>query len=627
MTARTGLNGRMRVPVFVSLALLGLASFCRPAAARDTRTLVVGGVSRTFLVDPGKDAATTPSPLVFVFHGYGDTYAAAASLGIAKAWPEATLVYPQGSKDRNGNNQWQDHLGWSVDPDVRFVDAMLTDLAAAYRVDPRRVYATGFDNGGAFAWVLLAARPERFAAFASVASPDRGNLPWAGVPRPALTMSGDQDPELNSLDQAEWMRDQLLRLNGCGTESVEWMPGVLLYPPSATGQPVLYSRFHGGHVWPKTATPTIVSFFQGQALPADPPAAAPPITASAGEIAAGTGWHDYTGSTGDGGLATAAQFFFPNDVTVGPAGDLFIAATWDQTIRQVNGAGIITHVAGVGVPGFNWLPRREGDYSVFVPEAVTADRAGDLYVADDFQRRVVRIGADGVIRAVAGIVPHQNTGIRFSGDDGPADQAELSFPYGLAVDGEGNLFLSDTANNRVRQVSPDGIIRTVAGTGAAGYSGDGGPALQAQLHHPWGLAIDREGNLLIADAGDHCIRKVSRDGVITTVAGVGTAGFGGDGGPAVAARLSFPAHIAVDSLGELFIADGPNHRIRKVAPDGTITTLVGEGGSADPAPLASPAGMAIDRSGNLFLADPSRHVIRKFAGVAAPGLVAGAPLP
>jgi hypothetical protein len=120
---------------------------------------------------------------------------------------------------------------------------------------------------------------------------------------------------------------------------------------------------------------------------------------------------------------------------------------------------------------------------------------------------------------------------------------------------------------------------------------------------------------------------MSRDGVITTVAGIGTAGFGGDGGPAVAARLSFPAHIAVDSLGSLFIADGPNHRIRKVAPDGTITTLVGAGGTADPLPLASPAGMAIDRSGNLFLADPTRHVIRKFAGVAAPALVAGAPLP
>src|SRR5262249_9223390 len=133
-----------------------------------------------------------------------------------------------------------------------------------------------------------------------------------------------------------------------------------------------------------------------------------------------------------------------------------------------------TGLAGVGVPGFNWLPRRDFQYS-FSPEALTVDRSGNLYVADDLQRRVVRIGADGVIRAVVGIVPSSKIGIRFSGDEGPADQAEISFPYGLAVDGEGNLFLSDTANHRVRKVGADGIIHTVAGTGAPGYSGDHGP--------------------------------------------------------------------------------------------------------------------------------------------------------
>jgi sugar lactone lactonase YvrE len=368
-------------------------------------------------------------------------------------------------------------------------------------------------------------------------------------------------------------------------------------------------------------------------LPADPPAAPPPAPASAGEIVAGTGQHgDFfvAWDAGNGGAATAAPFAWPTDVTVGPAGNLLITDTWHFRIRQVSESGILTTVAGPGVPGFNtfdWAPRLEGDYRVFTPKAITADRQGNVYVADDIQRRVIRVGADGVIRAVAGIVPKGQKGIRFSGDEGPADQAELSFPYGLAADGEGNLYVSDTANHRVRKVGLDGIIHTAAGTGAPGYSGDNGPAVQARLYEPWGLAIDREGRLLIADAGNHCIRRVSQDGTITTVAGNGTAGFAGDGGPAAAARQSFPAHLAVDSQGSLFITDTHNHRIRKVTADGTITTLVGGGGTADPAPVATPAGMAIDRAGNLFLADPTRHVIRKFAGVAAPGLLAGALLP
>jgi poly(3-hydroxybutyrate) depolymerase/sugar lactone lactonase YvrE len=615
------------------LALVGLlsfGSFTPPATARDKHTVVVDGVTRTYLVDPGKDAATTPSPLVFVFHGSTLTALDAANLGIAKAWPEATVVYPQGVNYYGGSG-WQDWWGEFADQDVRFVDAMFADLTTAYRVDPRRVYATGESNGGSFTWVLLAARPERFAAFAAVIYPDRENLAWASVPRPALYMNGDQDVENNPADWAEWTRDRLLRLNGCGAGSSEWMPGVILSQPCASGQPVLYARFHGGHNWPKTATPAVVSFFQGQALPADPPAAVPAAGGSAGEIVAGVGTHaDFLvpGTAGDGGLARLAQLSWPSDVIVGPAGNLLlIADTWNHRIRQVNRFGIITTVAGTNVPGFNWAPRQEGDFSVFLPKALTVDRAGNLYVADDVQRRVIRIGTDGAIRAVAGVVPKGQNGIRFSGDDGPADQAELSFPYGLAVDADGNLFLSDTANHRVRKVGLDGIIHTVAGTGTPGFSGDSGPALQARLYQPWGLAIDREGRLLIADAGNHCIRRVSRDGTITTVAGNGTEGFDGDSGPAVAARLSFPAHLAVDSLGNVFIADTPSHRIRRVAPDGTITTLVGEGGTATSVPVGTPEGMAIDRVGNLYVADPTRHVIRKFAAVAAPGLVAGAPLP
>lgn len=605
----------------------GRAGKCK-ARATEQRTVVVDGIARTYYVNPGRDAATTPSPLVFAFHGLGSSPGIAQSWGIASAWPEATVVYPQGMPPNEPG--WQFGLGDSGDQDVRFVDAMLTDLARAYRVDLRRVYTTGHSNGGALSFVLLAARPERFAAVASVNFPDAGNLPWAAVPRPALYISGDQDTGHNPGDGAEWVRDQLLRLNGAGSQGAEWMPGVFLYPPAASGQPVLYSRFPGGHEWPPMATPAIVKFFQAHALPTDPRRASPPAWGSAGEVVAGTGDADHTG---DRGLATAARVCFPYDVTVDAAGRLIIAddsgtSFADGYLRRVTEAGIISTVDTVAAPGFNPRPRRQSPiYSSIAIKAITVDRAGNLYFADDVQRRVVRIGADGLMRSVAGIGPPDTTGIRFSGDGGPGVQAQISFPEGLAVDGEGNLFIADTANHRVRQVGADGIIRTVAGIGTPGYSGDNGPALQAQLYHPWGLAIDRDGNLLIADAGNHCIRKMSRGGRITTVAGDGTAGSDGDDGPATAARLRFPAHIAVDSQGQIFIADGPSHRIRKVGQDGSISTLVGEGGTVDPTPVASPAGMVIDRSGNLYLADPTRHVIRKFAGVAATGLIAGAPLP
>jgi poly(3-hydroxybutyrate) depolymerase/DNA-binding beta-propeller fold protein YncE len=626
MNATIGQKQRYRLPICVLLALLGLACVARPAAAREQRTVVVDGVTRTFMVDPGKDAATAPSPLVFVFHGAGSSATQAIGFGIANAWPQATVVYPQGLNNRNPIPD-ASGLGWQLmpgdygDQDLHFVDAMLADLASAYRVDARRVYATGFSIGGFFTWVLLAARPERFAAFAAIAGYDPGDFLWATVPRPALYMSGDKD-DVNPGDIAEWTREQLLRLNGCADQSVEWLPGTLLSQTCASGQPVLYSRFHGFHEWPKTATPTVVSFCQGQALSANPSITSVAEVANSGEVVAGTGAFTFGG---DGGPATAAQLASPRDVALDRAGHLFITDGVNQCIRQVNTEGIITTLAGLRIPSFKWLTRKDRPY--FVPEPITTDREGDIYVADNLQHRVVRIGADGTIRAVAGRQPPDTTGIRFSGDGGPALQADLSFPHGLAVDGDGNLLIADTANHRVRQVDASGTIRTVAGTGIPGYSGDGGPALQAQLYEPWGLAIDQEGRLLIADAGNHCIRRVSREGAITTVAGDGTAGFAGDGGPATAARLSFPTHVAADSQGSLFIADTHNHRIGKVAPDGTITTLLGEGGTASTVPLASTGGLAIDRAGNLLLADTFRHVIRKFAGVAAPGLVAGAPLP
>jgi sugar lactone lactonase YvrE len=203
----------------------------------------------------------------------------------------------------------------------------------------------------------------------------------------------------------------------------------------------------------------------------------------------------------------------------------------------------------------------------------------------------------------------------FSGDGGPATQARLAFSFSVIVDAAGNVLIADTDNNRVRMVSPSGMISTVAGTGKGGFSGDGGPATKAGMN-PWTLALDAAGNLFIGDSGNYRVRKVSTDGLITTVAGSGKGGFSGDGGPATEARIHGPGGIAVDAAGNLFIADTDNHRIRKVSPEGIITTVAGsgptgiakglsagDGGLATEARLNGPFSLALDRAGNLYFSE------------------------
>jgi sugar lactone lactonase YvrE len=204
----------------------------------------------------------------------------------------------------------------------------------------------------------------------------------------------------------------------------------------------------------------------------------------------------------------------------------------------------------------------------------------------------------------------------FSDGEGRATRAKLSFhPGGLAFDAAGDLFIADTGNQRIREVTPDGRIATVAGDGRRGYSGDGGPAFRARLRGPADVARDRQGNLFIADANNHCIRKVSSNGVISTVAGTGRPGFAGDGSLGTKARLFFPSGIAVDARGNLFIADTMNHRIRKVDRSGVIRTIagagaagiVGVGGPAREADLNRPRDVAVSRFGDIFIADTGNH--------------------
>jgi len=320
---------------------------------------------------------------------------------------------------------------------------------------------------------------------------------------------------------------------------------------------------------------------------------------------------------GDGGPATRAELNYPSGLAMDSAGNLIIGDAFNQRIRKVDAAGTITTVAGTGTAGFSGDggPATSAElFNGFVqPSGVAADMGGNLSIADVGNQRIRKVDLAGTIRSIAG------TGTPgFSGDGGQATTAQLFYPAGVALDPSGNLFIADTNNCSIRMIDPAGVITTVAGNGTVGSSGDGGPATGAQLGYPSGVALDASGNLFIADAGNNRIRKVDSGGTITTVVGTGSAGFSGDGGPGVSAQLNSPSGMAVDTRGNLFLADAGNNRIRKVDSGGTITTIAGvgttgfsgDGGPASSAQLNNPSGVVLDATGNLFIADSGNNRIR-----------------
>ena len=343
---------------------------------------------------------------------------------------------------------------------------------------------------------------------------------------------------------------------------------------------------------------------------------------------AGTGT---AGFSGDGGPAIAAQLYLPTGIALDRAGNLFISERGNNRVRRLSTGGIITTVAGTGKGSYSSVagpgPGDGGPATgaaLVGPAGLAVDASGNLFIADLYNNRVRKVSPDGVITTVAGNGAAYNS----SGDGGPAVDAQVASPIGVAVDGAGNLFVLQLGySGRVREVSPDGTISTVAGSGLFGLSGDGGPATGAALANPFAMAFDAAGNLYIADAANYRIRKISQSGIITTVAGNGGGGFSmyqgpsGDGGPARDAHLSFPFSVAADSKGNLFIADTVGQRIRQVSPDGMIGTVAGtgaagfsgDGGRAIDAQLNGPIGLAVDGGGNLYFIDASNYRIRKIS--------------
>ncbi len=289
----------------------------------------------------------------------------------------------------------------------------------------------------------------------------------------------------------------------------------------------------------------------------------------------GDGTHGYSG---DGGPAVFASFNTPTSIVRDAAGNIYVNDQDNHCVRKINVAtGIISTIAGTGYHGSGGDGGPATNAQLHANWGIAIDGANNIYIADQTNYRIRRVSPSGIITNFAG------TGIPGdSGDGGPALSAQFERPIGIAVDAAGNVYVGDDNTHKVRKINSAGIITTVAGTGSNGYGGDGGPAISALLSNIWGLTTDKDGNLYICDGGlgttgNHRIRKVDTFGIITTIAGIGSAGYGGDNGPATNARLYQPTGITVDNMGNLLIADCLNNRIRKINKAGIITTICGNG--------------------------------------------------
>ena len=327
------------------------------------------------------------------------------------------------------------------------------------------------------------------------------------------------------------------------------------------------------------------------------------------ETYAGTG---ISGCTGDLGPAAQARLFDPEGIAAAADGSVYVVDVLNFVVRRIGPDGIIKTVVGIPHAGCQGDDTPATHLAFATAQGVAVAPDGSLYVSDFNAHRVYHIGTDGSVAVAAGT----GTG-GFSGDGGAAISANLAGPRGLAVAPDGTLYIADPNVHRIRRVGTDGIITTVAGTGVAGFAGDGGLATQAKLADPIGVALTPDGALYISDEGNHRVRRVGTDGIITTAAGIAQFGFGGDGGPAPLAALSNPEGIAAGPDGSIYVTD--NNRVRRIAPDGIIDTVAGsatfgfagDGGFAKQAQLLTPRGVAVGPDGSVYISDSNNNRIRR----------------
>ncbi len=320
-----------------------------------------------------------------------------------------------------------------------------------------------------------------------------------------------------------------------------------------------------------------------------------------------------SGFSGDGGPSTAAQVLSTNSVATDAAGNVYIYDLY--RLRKINTSGVINTVAGIGAPGSG------GDggpatAAQIEPGAVGCDVSGNIYLCAG--NKIRKITTSGIITTIAG------TGSAgYGGDGGAATAAQFNNPTSLTIDGAFNIYIADAGNHRIRKINTSGIVTTIAGTGAPGFSGDGGSATAAKLNGPYAVAFDGGGNVIIADNNNFRIREINTAGIITTIAGTGTAGFGGDGGPATAAMINSVRGICTDWTCSIIVADWLNSRVRKITSSGIITTVAGsgspgfsgDGGPATAAMLWAPNSVAADVALNFYIADGENNRVRKVGNI------------
>ena len=323
---------------------------------------------------------------------------------------------------------------------------------------------------------------------------------------------------------------------------------------------------------------------------------------------------DSEGYNGNNIFATTAELLHPVGIAVDGLGNFYIADTYNNLIRKVDLAGIITIFAGnpSAPAGYNGDGIPATTAEIFHPTGIISDHSGNIFFCDAFNSRIRKIDTAGIITTVAG-----NGDTVYNGDNILADSAAIYTPYGIAFDNIGNMYISDY-NHRIRKVDTSGIITTIAGIGVAGYTGDNNLATNAEIIGPYGIVVDAIGNIYFADYNANVVRKIDTSGIITTFAGEGTGSSIGDNGPADSAKLNGPTGLAIDN-NNIYIADTYHSRVRKVnAVTSIITTVAGNGtagfsgdnGLATLAELYGPNGVCFDSSGNMYIADFNNNRIR-----------------
>jgi len=304
------------------------------------------------------------------------------------------------------------------------------------------------------------------------------------------------------------------------------------------------------------------------------------------------------------GAGTAAQFSYPTGVAVDASGNVYLADQENHRIRKITAGGVVSTLAGSGIDGF---ADGTGIAAQFrYPTGVAVDASGNVYVADNNNNRIRKITAGGVVSTLAG------SGI-YGFADGTGTAAQFSSPSGVAVDASGNVYVADQDNHRIRKITAEGVVSTVAGSGSAGFAD--GTSAAAQFQYPYGVAVDATGSIYVADLYNHRIRKITAGGVVSTLAGSGIDGFAD--GTGAAAQFRYPAGVAVDVAGNVYVVDQINNRIRKITAEGVVSTLAGSGtkgfadGTGTAAQFSSPYGVAVDATGSIYVADTNNHCIRK----------------